>query len=682
MNEILRNVPSADVPFIPADQSLPEITIKAVILAVVITAILGAANAYLALKLGQTISASIPAAIISMGALRFFRNHNVLENNIVQTAASAGEGVASAVAFVLPALLMIGYWNHFHYWETMLITLVGGLLGVLFSIPLRRIMLNYPTLSFPEGTAIGNVLKASATGKAKMKHLLQGGLVGALISLFQTGFKLLSEILPMWNVSGKTLFGFTLGFSPALLAAGFIVGLQACVAMLVGLVLCWGIGIPLYSHFHGLPEATSYYDMAMSLRADHIRYVGVGTMLLGGLWTLLTLIKPIVLSLIASVRSLQEARRGKLTGVVIPRTESDIPITWVGFGTVVLAICAFLTFQYLFAGNFQSNSYLYGVSIFGMFYLLIVGFLLASVSAYLCGLVGVTNNPLSGLILGSILITSLLMLPVFGHIIQLNPAAAKAVIASMIIITTVTATAVVISGENLQDLKAGKMVGATPWKQQIMLLIGVVVASLVVGPVLELLFQAYGIGGVYPRPGMNPAQMLSAPQAGLVAAVSQGVFGNSLPWADILVGIGIALVAIVVDEWLKKRNKRLPILAIGIGIYLPPEITSAVIIGGILNYVCKVRLTARINKTRSGVADKTSIEQFFERGTLLACGLVAGAALMGVILAIPFVLKGSSDALQLVGAGFTPIADILSVLVLILLCVWLYKTTVGNKVRN
>ena len=679
MNEAMHNAPSTDVPFIGADQSLPEITIKAVILAIIITAILGAANAYLALKLGQTISASIPAAIISMGALRFFKNHNVLENNIVQTAASAGEGVASAVAFVLPSLLMIGYWNHFHYWETMLITLVGGLLGVLFSIPLRRIMLNYPTLSFPEGTAIGNVLKASATGKAKMKYLLQGGFAGALISIFQTGFKFLSEILPVWNVSGKTLYGFTLGFSPALLAAGFIVGLQACMAMLVGLVLCWGIGIPLYSHFHGLPQASSYYDMAMSLRADHIRYIGVGTMLLGGLWTLITLIKPIVLSLTASVRSLREARRGKLTGMVVPRTERDIPITWVGLGTVILAICAFLTFQHLFAENFQSNALLYGVSLFGMVYLLIVGFLLASVCGYLCGLVGVTNNPLSGLILGSILITSLLMLPVFSHIIQLNPAAAKSVIAAVIIITTVTATAIVISGENLQDLKAGKMVGATPWKQQVMLLVGVVVASIVVGPVLELLFQAYGIGGVYPRPGMNPAQMLSAPQAGLVAAVSQGVFGNSLPWADIAVGVGIALVAIVVDEWLKKSGKRLPILAIGIGIYLPPEITSAVIIGGFLNYVCKARLAARYSKTKGGMIDKTAIEQFFEQGTLLACGLVAGAALMGVVLAIPFVLKGSSDALRLVGVGFAPIADGLSVLVLILLCVWLYKTTVGSK---
>src|SRR5262245_56254979 len=219
---------TSTTPFIRAEQSLAEITIKAVVLAIIITAILGAANAYLALKLGQTISASIPAAVISMGALRFFRKHNILENNIVQTAASAGEGVAASVSFVLPALVMTGFWKYFHYWETAMITIIGGLLGVLFSIPLRRVMLLYSGLRFPEGTAIGNVLKASAAGTAKMKHLIQGGLVGGTICLFQTGFKIFSDSIHYWGMGGKMLFGASLGFSPALLGAGFIVGMQAC----------------------------------------------------------------------------------------------------------------------------------------------------------------------------------------------------------------------------------------------------------------------------------------------------------------------------------------------------------------------------------------------------------------------------------------------------------------------
>ncbi len=654
-------------------ESTSEITFKAVILAILLTVILGASNAYLALKLGQTVSASIPAAIIAMGALRFFRRHNVLENNIVQTAASAGEGVAATIAFVLPGLLIIGYWQYFKFWETVLITLTGGLLGVLFSVPLRRVMLNYPTLSFPEGTAIGNVLKASASGKLQMKYLVKGGLVGSVISLCQTGFKVLSESLPIWSVNNNMLYGVTLGFSPALLAAGFIVGIEACVAILVGLVLAWGIGIPAYSHYYGLPSGANYYDMAMSLRAVHIRYIGVGTMLLGGIWTMLTLIKPIMSSLSTSFSSLRGTRKNQSNARVI-RTERDIPMIYVCVGIGFLAICAFFVFSHFFnmEGQPLSNALRYGISGFAVIYLLVIGFLLASVCGYLTGLVGITNNPLSGLILISALLSSLLLLLFFGHNLYNNVAMTKVAVSIVLIITVIISTAIVISGENLQDLKAGRMVGATPWKQQVMLLIGVAVAALVIAPVLELLFKAYGVGGVFPRANMDPAQMLGAPQSALITAVIQGVFGNSLPWLDLRIGIGIAAVAIVVDEYLKKRNLRLPILGIGIGIYLSPEVTSAVVIGGILNYACKFAMRHR---------SASMIEKSFEGGTLLACGIVAGAALMGVILAIPFVLKQSSDALRLVPQSFTSIGYALGLTVVILLLTWLYRTTVHSKME-
>lgn len=674
LNNITENSPIIDSKTM-VEESQSEITFKAVALAIVLTVILAASNAYLALKLGQTISASIPAAIIAMGALRFFRKHNVWENNIVQTAASAGEGVASTVAFVLPGLLIIGYWHYFQFWETMLITLTGGLLGVLFSVPLRRVMLNYPNLAFPEGTAIGNVLKASASGDVKMKYLLKGGIVGSIISLCQTGFKVLSENLPLWAVNGKTLWGVTIGFSPALLAAGFIVGIQACVAMLVGLVLAWGIGIPLYSHFYGIPPASNYYDMAMAIRATHIRYVGVGTMLLGGLWTMVTLVKPIMLSLSTSFSSLRKASQTQSVARM-PRTERDIPIHYVCFGIAFLAIGAFFVFSHFFNTEGQPFSHAlgYSLSAFSVVYLLVVGFLLASVCAYLTGLVGITNNPISGLILISALLTSLLLYPFLGHALYADPAMTKIAVSIVLIITVIVSTAVIISGENLQDLKAGKMVGATPWKQQVMLLVGVTVAALVIAPVLELLFKAYGIGGVFPRAQMDPTQMLGAPQSALVTAVIQGVFGHSLPWWDIGIGIAIAAIAIVMDESLKKHNMRLPILAIGIGIYLPPDVTTAVIIGGILNYVCKYAL----KRQPSAIKEKS-----FERGTLLACGIVAGSALMGVALAIPFVLKQSSDALRLVPQAFTPIAYALGLAVLILLLTWLYRTTVqGNHVSN
>ncbi len=658
-----------DVPLVNEEVGLPEITIKSVVLSIIITAILGASNAYLALKLGQTISASIPAAIIAMGALRFFRKHNILENNIVQTAASAGESVACAIAFVLPALLMTGYWSHFHYWETLSITLLGGFFGVLFSVPLRRVMLNYPSLNFPEGTAVGNVLKASGSGEVQMKYLLNGGLGGGLIVLLQTGFQVLSDNFKIWISSSKVLFGLTLGFSPALIAAGFIVGIQACIALLFGIIVGWVIGVPVYSHIYGLPHADNLYDMAMTLRANHIRYIGVGTMLLGGTWTLFTLIKPIAVSLSVSLKAFREATKNK-HNLRLPSTERDIPIAVVGIFTLILAFVAYFVFLHFFDMNAHPlpNSLRYGISLFAVGYLLIIGFLLASVCAYIIGLVGATNNPLSGLVLGSVLITSLILVPLLSHLNLDHETISKIAVSVVIIITTVVAIVTVTAGETIQDLKAGKMVGATPWKQQVMMIVGVVVASLVIGPALELLFQAYGIGGVYPRAGMSSAQMLAAPQAGLVSAVAQGVFGHSLPWTDITVGVLIAVVAILADEWLKKRDMRLPVLAIGIGIYLPPEITSAVVIGGALNFLCKHVLIKRGQSLQS-----------FEKGTMLACGLVAGAALTGVILAVPFVLKGSSDALRIVPAGFAPIANILGFISLVLLCMWLYKTTMAKK---
>ena len=323
-----------------------------------------------------------------MGALRFFRKHNVLENNIVQAAASAGEGVASAVAFVLPALLMTGYWHYFHYWETLLMILIGGFFGVLFSIPLRRVMLSYPNLNFPEGVAIGNILKASGSGKAQMKYLVNGGLAGGLIVLFQTGFKLLSENFPLWITKGKTLLGVSIGFSPALIAAGFIVGVQACIALLAGIVVGWILGVPIYSHIYGLPQGDNLYDMAMALRASHIRYIGVGSMLMGGAWTLITLINPIVRSLSVSISSLREAKN-KDENFQLPRTERDIPIYYVGLGALVLAFLSFFVFLHFFnmEGQPVPAYFKYGISAFAVAYILIVGFLLASVCAYIIGLV-------------------------------------------------------------------------------------------------------------------------------------------------------------------------------------------------------------------------------------------------------------------------------------------------------
>ncbi len=671
-------------PSLSAAQSPPEITIKAVILGIILAGVLGASNAYLALKIGTTIAASIPAAVISMGVLRLFKNYNLLENNIVQTTASAGEGIAAAVAFVLPGLLIIGHWQHFAYWTTASLIALGGVLGVLISIPLRRVMLNYPNLVFPEGTAVGRVLQATASGRSQIKNLIAGSSIGGLISLCQAGFQIFSDNLQFWFLGGKSLiYGIGFGFSPAAIAAGYIVGAQTAMTILVGVVVGWLVGIPVLSHIYGLPAgASSPYDMAMDLWSHHLRFVGVGTMLLGGLWTLATLLKPIFKGLIEPLRALRNAEKNGLKPELL-RTDRDIPMHYLVWGSIVLAILAFfmilhsLSASGITAATGHSG---YGVGLVGAVYIVVGGFLIASICAYMSGLVGMTNNPLSGLMLISVLLISIFLVPLFKYSLHINNSMITEAVAVVLIITTIVAIVASISGENLQDLKAGQMVGATPWKQQVMLLVGVVVSAFLISPVMELLFQAYGMGGVFPRPGMNPSQSLGAPQASLIAAVAKGAFGGSLPWRDISMGMGVAFVCIILDEWLKTKGKRLPALAMGLSIYLPPEVMIPIILGGFTNWLVNSKLQKRH-------ADKSKVHVVTENANLLACGIVAGSALMGVILAIPFVIAGSSDAIKLVSSNFKPIANILGVLSLIGICAWLYFTgtakasgEVGTKV--
>jgi putative OPT family oligopeptide transporter len=654
-------------------QSPAEITLKALFIALIITLILAASNVYLALKLGSTVSASIPAAVLAMGVLRFFRRSNALEINIIQTAASAGEGMAAAVSFVLPALIILGYWHYFHYWQTALLAGIGGILGVLFSVPLRRIMLNYPTLRFPEGTAIGNVLKASNTQGRSIRELVQGGLAGGFIALAQTGFKVLTDTLPVWFVSNKGLYGISLGFSPALLGAGYIVGFEACMAMFLGVVLVWIIGMPILSHVYGIPAAGNTYDMAMALWSDHIRYIGVGTMLLGGIWTLLNLLKPITKGVLLSFKSVNSAGEQPTT-----RTEKDIPMRLVVGGTLVTLVLGFFVFrqavQGIDAGLLRTT--VYGISLFATLYVLVIGFIIACVCSYFAGLIGSTNNPLSGMLIIAVLLCSVLLLPlVLGHLDKHFTQAAAIIV--VIIIAVVISTTASISSENLQDLKAGQMVGATPWKQQFMMMVGVIVSSLVVAPVLELLLNAYGMGGVYPHAGMDPKQMLSAPQAGLMATVARGVFDSSLRWGDISVGMAIAVLGIVLDEIAKKKNHRVAILAIGLGIYLPPEVIIPTVIGGVVNFL--VRRTRQQQKKSHINEDQTTTETDSQQGVLLACGLVAGAALMGVVLAIPFVISGSTDVLSLISGRYTYLVNIFSLLVTLALCIWMYQVSCRNK---
>ncbi len=668
----------SDAPLIPANKSLPEITLRGVVLGLILTVILAAANAYLGLKVGQTVSASIPAAIISMSILRFFRNSNVLENTMVQTMASVGESLIAGITFIMPALIILHIWTGFYYWQTVCISLLGGILGVLFTIPLRRALLLDKTLRYPEGIAISNVLKASLNSDAKdMKALVWGGGIVGFITLCQTGFQILTDTLDMWVRSANTIFGFGIGLSPALIAAGYIVGINVAISFLVGITLGWIAGVPIFTWIYGIPQADSTADMAMIVWRSHIRYMGVGTMLIGGLWTLCTLFKPITQSIAASFASLRQAKKGSKKATL--RTERDIPINYVLWGVILLLIPIFILLAYYIvpANASISTNFRYFLCGFTALYVLIGGFLFCSISAYFAGLVGSSNTPVSGLLVSSLLILCLALLAFFN--LQ-GGVAGKELFGVMLAIgsSVIICVGLAISNDTMQDLKVGQIVGATPWKQQAMLVLGVLIASFIVPPILELLYNAYGIGGVFPRPGMNKAQMLSAPQAALMATVAQGVYTHNLEWSMITLGAIVAVICIFIDEILKRRGTRLPVLAVGLGIYLPMNTTVPVIIGGLLSYIIQLRLNKMYNKNHRHENDN-KIAKHRHRGLLLACGIVAGASIMGVLLAIPFALKQSSDALKIMPEQLASFSGILSLIVTILLCSWIYRVVMQKK---
>lgn len=663
--------------------NLPEITLKAVILSVFLTVILTAANAYLGLKVGITISASIPAAVISMGILRLFKTSNMLENNIVQTAASAGEALVAGVIFVLPALLIIQFWQHFNYWETMSVAMIGGTLGVLFSVPLRRILLNDTTLRFPEGTAIGQVLKASAQGKTGLHNLVRGGIIGSTISLFQAGFQVIADSVQLWFKAGNSfIYGFGTGFEPALLAAGYIVGIRVAISLLVGVVVGWLLAIPVLSHVNGLTDSKDITSIAITIWKNNIRYIGVGTMLIGAIWTIISLLRPIkdgIKSSFASVRTMRHQGYQAL-----PRIERDIPIHYVLLALIILSIpLSMLVHHFINTVHLITNSHLNLAVTFGsVLFILLAGFIFASVCGYFAGLVGSSNNPASGMAISALLIGALLLASTFNMAnIPISTEIEKLATSALIVfITTAILTAAAITNDTIQDLKAGQIVGATPWKQQLMLIIGTIIAALVIPPILELLFNAYGIGNIFPRPGMDPSQALSAPQAMLMATLTKGVFSHNLPWSMLTAGAVIALACIFIDALLKKKGNNLPVLAVGLGIYLPISISMTIVLGGVAAFFIERTLTKQSsNRYQNDKEKEETIEAGQQQGLLGACGIVAGASLMGVVLAIPFSIAKSTDILRLVPTSFAPYANLLGAIASIAVLIWLHTITCHFK---
>ncbi|MFY7697677.1 MAG: OPT family oligopeptide transporter [Legionella sp.] len=630
---------------IVADLATAELTMRSIILAILLTMLLAMSNAFLALKLGILTSASIPAAIISMGILRLFKNANILENNAVQTAASAGEAVAGGIVYTIPALVIIGYWNHFDYLTNFLIAAIGGVLGVLFSIPLRKILVNDKSLKFPEGRAIAEVLKSSSD-RVGLNHILLGGLVGAGLELLQTGFKLIAASWSYWFVIKRSLFGLGLGFSATMIGAGYLIGQDMAVSIFIGAIFTWLIALPIISQCYPnyLLHASSTQEAVSLLWDSEMRYLGIGAMLFAGTWTFIKLLKPLFTSIHYSARRFAA---NKVEKVSLPRTEKDIPTILILVGIAGMAVLMFYFFQQIFPLTDVQlvNQYARLTVIGAVIYVLVIGFLFSVITAYFSGMVGVTASPGSSIVIAGILFAAWLLLSVLNHVVPLplSIEQIQAAEAITIIIGSIVTGIAAIANDNTQDLKVGQLVGATPWKQQLMLLLGVIVSALVIPPVMQLLFDVYGIAGVLPRAGMDPAQTLPAPTAALLAAITDALFRNTMPWMMMLVGGSTIAIVILFNRLFKlQRYMNLSILGIAIGMYLPLSSSFPLFIGGMIACLVQYRLRQHVDSS-----DERNQRQ--QIGSLIACGFVAGAALMDVLLAIPFSIFHSPDILSLFG---------------------------------
>ena len=629
----------------------PQLTFRAIALAVVLAMLLAAANTYLGLFAGLTIASAIPAAVVSMAVLRVLGGSTILENNIVQTGASAGSSIASGVIFTVPALVILGHWTDFRYGWVLAIAGLGGILGVFFSVPLRRSLIVEQGLKFPEGVAAAEVLKAGDNPSQGVKILGLSALGGGLAKLAAgSGLKLIPDTAASSGFIGNWLAYFGTNLSPALLGVGYIVGLNIGALALIGGMISWNIAIPIYAA-HFLADnaelaqklaGASAEDMAYGIWSAQVRYLGVGAMLVGGVWALISIRS----SLASGVRSGLAATRAGAARA-LSHTEQDLPMQAILVGLVLFTVPLAILYQAIVQNI--------GISLLMTVIMIVAGFVFTSVSAYMAGLVGSSNNPVSGITICTILFASLLLVALMGRGAALGPVAA-------IMIGSVVCCAACIGGDNLQDLKCGNIVGATPWRQQVMLAIGAVSCALVMAPVLNLLLAAYGIGE---RTAEHPAA-LAAPQATLMASVAKGIFGGHLPWGMIGIGALIGVAIIVVDQVLKARKApfHAPVLAVAVGIYLPLELSVPIFIGGLIAWLVERRLGIH--------GEGPEADRARQNGILFAAGLITGESLMGILIAIPIVVTSSSDVLALpapLQAGRA-----LGLAVVGALAVWLYRT--------
>ncbi|HEY3600792.1 MAG TPA: oligopeptide transporter, OPT family [Chthoniobacterales bacterium] len=645
---------------------MKELTLRGLIIGIVITLVFTAANVYFGLKAGLTFSTSIPAAVISMAILRNFRNATVQENNIVQTVASAA-GTLSSIIFVLPGLIMIGWWTEFPFWISFLICALGGILGVMYSIPLRRALVTNSDLPYPEGVACAEVLKVGSRsgkeqaagvehGRAGLLAVLWGSIVSAAFAIIVSTHVFGSDVAQTFRIGRRGgVSGYDFALSFALLAIGHLVGLSVGIAMLIGAVIGWGWGVPHYSAITG-DLTTAAATLAQSTWSTKVRFIGAGTIGVAAIWTLAKLVKPVLQGLAGAMAASRTRKAGQAD--TLPITERDIPIGIVALVTLACMVPIAWVLGY-FANTSGLGAHLTTLVIGGVAYVILMSFFVSAVCGYMAGLIGSSNSPLSGV--GILVVIGAAVLLVLGVKPYVSPEASKALMAFALFTTAVIFNVAAIANNNLQDLKTGQLVDATPWKQQVALIVGVIAGAFVIPPVLDLVNHAYGFVGA---PGVDPLRALPAPQAGLISALAQGVIAANIDWSLIAIGAWIGVAVIVLDEILARTTKgmRVPPLAVGLGIYLPTASTLMIVVGAIVGWIFDRR------------ADRTpKPEATRQLGVLLASGLIVGESIIGVVISAIVVFSGVAAPLALVGAGFDTAALFIGGLAFAIIAFLLYR---------
>src|SRR5437773_8992709 len=619
-----------------------ELTVRGLILGVALTLVFTAATVYFGLKAGLTFSTSIPAAVISMAILRGFRDATVQENNIVQTVASAA-GTLSSIIFVLPGLIMIGWWTGFPFWISFAICALGGVLGVMYSIPLRRALVTTSDLPYPEGVACAEVLKVGSSrdtahasdiehGRAGLLAVLWGSIVAAVFAVIVATQIFASNVAQTFRIGRRgAVSGSDLSLSFALLAIGHLVGLSVGVAMLLGALIGWGWGVPHYSGLaHDVSTATA--ALAQTTWSHKVRFLGAGAIGVSAIWTLLKLVKPVASGLASAMAASRARKAGKAD--TLPITERDIPIGIVG----VITLACMLPIGWLL-GFFGSQSglgaHLPTLIIGGVVYIVLMSFFVSAVCGYMAGLIGSSNSPVSGI--GILVVIGAALLLVIGVKSYVSPDSGKALMAFALFTTAVIFNVAAIANNNLQDLKTGQLVDATPWKQQVALIFGVIAGALVIPPVLDLMNHTYGFAGA---PGVDPRRALLAPQAGLVLSLAEGVFDADIDWCLIGIGALIGIGIVLLDEILGRTTKhmRVPPLAVGLGIYLPTSSTLMIVVGSVAGWF----YDRRADRTPKPAAAK-------QLGVLLASGLIVGEGIIAVVISLIRAVSDKPAPLALVG---------------------------------